>query len=102
MTTAVPVVTVITLQVKRAANLGGETFIVGQVGRVFAQLRQVVRCHFCLDLVPLLRAFAQRVGLLANHLYHVLAWRGARGVLDGGGQYEQRWLVGTCNTMMEV
>src|SRR5581483_2668822 len=61
VTASMPVVPVDPLQVERAANLGGQDLVVGQIWRVCAQLGQVPRGHLFLDAIPVFRAFAQLV-----------------------------------------
>ena len=58
MTTPMPIVPVIALEIKRTADLSGENLVIGQVGSVAAQMLKVVSSHFFLDLVPLLMPFA--------------------------------------------
>ena len=54
-----PVVAVDALQVEGTANLDGEDFVTGQVGRVLAQLCQIACCHLFLDLIPMLGSLTQ-------------------------------------------
>src|SRR5438477_2937905 len=71
--TPMPVVPVDALQVEGAADVGGEDLVSSQVGRVLAQLGQIVCCHLVLDLVPALGTFTKRVGLYADYFDHVVA-----------------------------
>src|SRR5581483_1490494 len=102
VTTAVPVMAVVAFQVEGAAYIAGENLVFRQVGRVLAQFGEVVGCYLELDLIPLLRPFAQGVGLLADDFNHMFACRSARGILYGWRQYQQRWLLRARDAVMEV
>src|ERR1700676_1425550 len=102
MTTAMPVMTIVAFQVEGAAYLAGKDFIAGQIVRVFTQLSEVTGCYLFFDLIPPLRTLAQRVGLLAHYLNHVLTGGCACVILHRWRQDEQYWLIQGCDATMKV
>ena len=74
--TAVPVVRVHALEIERAFDHTRENFVARQIGRETLQILQIRVGDFLFDLVPVLRAFFQIVGLVGHALDGMHArWR---------------------------
>src|SRR5713226_5166763 len=82
VTTAVPVMRIHALQIKRALDDPRENLVFRQVGRELPQKFQIRIRNLILDFVPMLRAFFQFVGMVSHDFESVHPRGGTGGIND--------------------